>query len=83
MFVKQSQTTVIHKYAYYMYPVILVSYMIAGSSFWAVGSFMYVSGYDILNEVVPNFIISYSVGIFLGILFDWRNVVNYSDSSSG
>lgn len=44
---------------------------------------MYVSGYDILNEVVPNFIISYSVGIFLGILFDWRNVVNYSDSSSG
>ena len=57
-----------------MYPVILVSYMIAQSSFWSVGSFMYVSGGDILNLMIPNFIISYSVGIFLVILFDGRNL---------
>lgn len=72
MFVKESCRTVIHKYGYYMYPVMLVSFFIVSSSFWSVGSFMYVSGLDILNEVVPNFLISYAVGIFLGLLFDLR-----------
>jgi hypothetical protein len=55
-----------------MYPVLLISYMVAESSFWSVGSFIYVSGFDILNLMVPNFLISYSVGIFLGLLFDAR-----------
>ncbi len=78
MFVREMYTTVIHKYGYYMYPVILVSYMIAQSSFWSVGSFMYVSGTDIMNEMIPNFIISYTVGIFLGILFDFRSFMSKS-----
>lgn len=75
MFVRETNTSVIHKYGYYMYPVILVSYMVELSSFWSVGSFMYVSGYDILNEMIPNFIISYALGIFLGILFDSRTLI--------
>lgn len=76
MFIRQTTTTVLHKYAYYMYPVILISYLIASSSFWSVDSFMYVSGSDVLNEMIPNFIISYTVGIGLGLLFDWRTLVN-------
>jgi hypothetical protein len=72
MFVRESNSTVIHKYGYYMYPVILVSYMVAQCSFWSAGSFMYVSGSDVLNEMIPNFIISYALGIFLGLFFDVR-----------
>jgi hypothetical protein len=49
MFVRETNNTVIHKYGFYMYPVGLVSYMIAQSSFWSVGSFMYVAGTDVLN----------------------------------
>lgn len=33
---------------------------------------MYVSGLDIINEVVPNFLISYALGIFLGLMYDLR-----------
>jgi hypothetical protein len=72
MFVRQTNSTVIHKYGYYMYPVILVSYMVAQSSFWSVGSFLYVSGSDVLNQMIPNFIISYTLGILLGLFFDIR-----------
>lgn len=36
---------------------------------------MYVSGYDILNEMIPNFLISYGVGIVIGLMFDWRTLV--------
>lgn len=49
LFVRDKNRTVLHKYGYYMYPVILVSYMVSLSSFWSVGSFMYVSGTNVLN----------------------------------
>ena len=63
-----------HKFGYYIYPVILVSYMIAGCSFWAAGSFPYVSGLGLLNSMIPIFMISYALGLFLGLLFDLRTV---------
>ena len=74
MFSKESHVTNIHKFEYYLYPVILVSYMIAECSFWAAGSFPYVSSLDLLNAMVPILIISYGLGIFLGLLYDLRTL---------
>ena len=37
---------------------------------------MYVSGYDMLNLMVPNFLISWAVGIGIGLIFDF-NILSF------
>lgn len=72
----KEHTSNIHKFAYCLYPVLLVTPMIAESSFWAAGSFPYVSGFHLLNNVVPTLLITFPLGIFLSILFDFRSFIS-------
>ena len=65
MFTRQVHSSSLHKFGYYIYPVILISYMIAECGYWAAGSFPYVSAMSLLNEIIPLFFISF----YFNVLF--------------
>lgn len=71
---KKTYHSVIHNYAYYTYPMILVSYLVVKGAYWSVGSFMYISREDLIDMTLPCTLISWAVGLFLGLILDFRTL---------
>jgi hypothetical protein len=71
-FVKErNNITVAHKLAGLTYPIILISGVIVGASFWGLEAFPYVSGPNLLYNMFPNLFLSIIVGIVLHLLFNF------------
>lgn len=60
-----------HKLAGLTYPIILISGVIVGASYWGLETFPYISGPNVLYSMIPNLILSIAVGITLHLLFNF------------
>lgn len=71
-FIKEKTTrTVIHKLAGLTYPIILISGVIVGASYWGLEALPYVSGPNLIYYMFPNMFLSIIVGIVLHLLFNF------------
>lgn len=72
--IKENTTrTITHKLASLTYPIILVSGIIVGASYWGLEALPYVSGPNMLYFMFPNLILSIVVGVALHLLFNFIN----------
>ena len=73
-FIKENTTrTITHKLASLTYPIILISGVIVGASYWGLEAFPYVSGQNLIYIMFTNLFLSIGVGIVLNLLFNFTN----------
>lgn len=63
-------SSTIHRFAHYSYPIMLISFVVTLCSVWGLSSFSYVNGLDLLNLMVSETLLSIVVGTFLGVLLE-------------
>lgn len=68
----KTNTTCIHHYTHYVYPIILISQVVIQSAYWSVGSFMYINTANLIDATLSNVIISVGVGLFIGLITDLK-----------
>ncbi len=69
---ERTTRTIKHKLAAVTYPIILISGIIVGASFWGLEAFPYVSGENLFDYLLPNLFISIPVGIVLHLFFNFN-----------
>jgi hypothetical protein len=70
---ERTTRTIKHKLAGLTYPIILISGVVVGASFWALEAFPYVSGGNLFDYLLPNLFISISIGMVLHLLFSFAS----------
>lgn len=64
----------VHNIAHYAYPIILYSGIVTLGGFWGLDTFPYVDGMNLVNNLVPSLALSVVLGLFIGILLDFRKI---------